>query len=405
MATFVFWTCAAALAYAYAGYALIIWLASRRFGRRPDPPTCGESDLPTVTLLVAAYNEEEVIGGWLDNAQAVDYPAERLEVLVASDGSTDGTDAIVSDRGVRLLDFGARRGKAAVVNSALRSARGEVVVLTDANTRVDPGAVRRLARWFRDPDVGAVCGRLVLVDADGGRNSDGVYWKYETFLKRCEARLGALLGANGAIYAVRRSWYEPIPDGTIIDDFVIPLLLRLRHGGATVYDEEAVALEDSAPDVGAEFHRRARIGAGGFQSLRLLWRYLDPRRGWVSFAFASHKVLRWLCPFFMIGLFAAGLALWDHPFYRACLLAQAAFYLLAVVDPYVPARPRVFKPLHVAGMFTAMNAALFVGFLRWACSAQPVTWRRTARAPVPAPASVPAPTRIPARARVTRGVS
>jgi cellulose synthase/poly-beta-1,6-N-acetylglucosamine synthase-like glycosyltransferase len=383
MATTVFWVCAAALVYAYAGYPLVIWLASRRFGRRPEPPACGDDDLPAVTLLVAAYNEEEVIGDWLQNAMRVDYPRDRLEVLVGSDGSDDGTAAAVAGyagRGVRLLDYARRRGKASVLNSLLPEARGEVVVLTDANTQVDPGAVRRLARWFRDPGVGAVCGRLVLVDAATGRNSDGVYWKYETFLKRCEARLGALLGANGAIYAIRRSCYVPIPDGTIIDDFVIPLLSRLKYGCSTVYDDQAFAREESAPGVGAEFHRRSRIGAGGFQSLGLLWKYLDPRRGWVAFAFASHKLLRWVCPFFMIGLFGASLALWESPFYRACLLAQAAFYLLAVLGPLVPARPRVFKPVHVAGMFTAMNAALLVGFCRWARQGQSGAWRRTARA-------------------------
>lgn len=385
MATFVFWTCAAAVAYSYAGYAAAVWLASRLWGRRPEPPRCGDEALPSVTLVAAAYNEEDEIGGWVDHALASDYPAGRLEPLVVSDGSTDGTADVVAARGrgaVRLVGRDVRRGKAAAVNAAFRAAGGEVVVLTDANTRVDPDAVRNLARWFLDPSVGTVCGRLVLTAPDGSRNSDGVYWRYETFLKRCESRLGALLGANGAVYAVRRSWYVPIPEGTIVDDFVIPLLVRLRHGGAAVYDDEAVAREPVAPDVGAEFHRRARIGAGGFQSLGLVWRCLDPRRGWLALAFASHKVLRWLGPFFLIGAFGASVARADRPFYLGCAAAQAAFYALAAVAPLLPSRPAVLRPVHVASMFTAMNAALLVGFFRWAFRTQSGAWRRTARAGV-----------------------
>ena len=228
--------------------------------------------------------------------------------MIGLDGCSDGTAAIVrrfEDRGVRLLDFEERRGKASVLNAAMNHVEGEIVLMSDANTEIDPQAARRLVRWFQDSRVGAVVGRLILTDPRSGSNADGLYWKYETFLKRCEGRLGALLGANGAIYAIRRELYVPIPPETIIDDFVIPLLAKLRSGCAIVYDCDAVAREETPPDVASEFHRRARIGAGGFQSIGLLWPLLDPRRGWVAFTFLSHKVLRWLCPFFLIGLLAS----------------------------------------------------------------------------------------------------
>src|SRR5207244_3480535 len=155
-----------------------------------------------MTLLIAAHDEAEVIGERLENALAVDYPAGKFEIVVASDGSSDATAAIVrsfADRGVRLLDYHPNRGKSATLNAAWNEIHGELVLLSDANTFIEPGAPKRLARWFDDASIGAVCGRLVLVDPASGRNVDGLYWRYETFLKLCESRLDALLGANGAI--------------------------------------------------------------------------------------------------------------------------------------------------------------------------------------------------------------
>ena len=387
-----FWTCAALVLYTYAAYPAVVWFLSRLFGRAPRPPAAHDGDLPTVTLLIAAHNEEAVIAARLDNALGADYPSDRYQVVVASDGSSDGTATVVSrysDRHVRLLDYKTRRGKASVLNIAMAEVDCELVLLSDANTHLEPGAVRRLARWFADPAVGAVCGRLVLTDPATGANADGLYWKYETFLKKCESRLGALLGSNGAIYAIRRKSYVPIPGDTIVDDFVIPLLAKLRAGAEAVpgaatgyqiiYDDEAVATEETAPDVGAEFRRRARIGAGGFQAIVLLRRLLHPGQGWVAFTFFSHKVLRWLCPFFLIGLLLASGLLWEHRFYRYALAAQITFYAAAQIPEHLPTRLKFLKPLRLATLFTNMNLALLVGFCRWLRGAQKGTWERTAR--------------------------
>lgn len=381
--SFAFWICAGLVIYAYAGYPLLIWALSRALGRRAEPPSIDDEELPNVSLVLAAYNEEAVIEDRLRNALSMDYPAEKYEVIVGSDGSADRTADLVrqfTDRGVRLLDYVQNRGKASVLNETIAEVRGEIILLSDANTHIDPAAARALVRWFRDPRVGAVVGRLVLVDAASGRNADGMYWKYETFLKRCEGRLGALLGANGAIYALRRELYVPIPPSTIVDDFVIPLLAKLRTGCRIIYDCEAIAVEETAPDLGAEFHRRARIGAGGFQSIGMLWRLLDPRRGWVAFTFLSHKILRWLCPFFLIGALVANVLLWHEPLYRLLLAAQAVFYLGPLIVTVIPDRARVARPLRLAAMFTSMNAALLVGFWRWLSGGQRAAWKRTARA-------------------------
>ena len=339
---------------------------------------------PRLTLLIAAYNEEAVIERRVLNALDMDYPRDRLEIVIGLDGCSDRTAEIVSGfghRGVRLLDFDERRGKASVLNAAMSRVDGDIVLMSDANTDIDPQAARQLVRWFRDPRVGAAVGRLILTDAGSGRNVDGLYWQYETFLKRCEGRLGALLGANGAIYAIRRDLFQPIPNQTLIDDFVIPLLAKLNSGCLIIYEPTAVAREETPADVRSEFRRRTRIGAGGFQSIGMLWRLLDPRRGWVALAFLSHKVLRWICPFLMIGLFVSNLWLLEFPFYRLVLVSQLGLYLVSGLAAFLPPLVKFLKPLRLATMFTSMNLALFVGFWRWLIGRQTGTWARTSRVP------------------------
>jgi len=370
------------VAYAYFGYPVLIWLASRLFGREPDRPEVPDKDLPTISLLIAAYNEEAEIGRRIENALETDYPADKYEIVVASDGSSDRTNEIVRGYerfGVRLLAFPVRRGKATVLNDAIPQASGEIVMLSDANTFTHATAAQRMAGWFRDPKVGVVCGRLVLTDPATGKNVDSLYWKYETFLKKCEGRLGALLGANGAIYAIRKTLFQGIPGNTIVDDFVIPLLARQRSGCRIVYDKEAVAVEETPARLKSEFHRRTRIGAGGFQSIGMLFRLLSPRNGWISFTFASHKILRWLCPFALLAALLSNALLAVRPEFMALLCAQVLFYAVSLIASRLPSEPRVLRYSRVATMFTMMNAALLVGFFRWLRSSQSAAWKRTER--------------------------
>lgn len=378
----VLFTSFATVAYAYVGYPVLIWLVSRLFGHEPRRPEVAEAELPKVSLLIGAYNEEAEIARRIENALETDYPADRFEIVVASDGSTDRTNEIVRSYeryGVKLVACPVRRGKAALLNDAIPQLGGEIVMLSDANTFTHATAAQRLAAWFRDPQIGVVCGRLVLTDPATGKNVDSLYWKYETFLKKCEGRLGALLGANGAIYAIRRSLFCGIPGNTIVDDFVIPLLARQRSGCRIVYDTEAVAVEETPARLKSEFHRRARIGAGGFQSLGLLFPLLNPLKGWISFTFASHKLLRWLCPFAMLAALGANVLLATHPAFMALLGAQAVFYLASLLASRLPSEPRILRYPRVATMFTMMNAALLVGFVRWLRSTQSAAWKRTER--------------------------
>lgn len=379
-----FWLSSAVVLHAYVVYPALVWGLSRTLTRRRIQPASTDESLPEVTLLIAAHNEEVWIGERIRNALAMDYPPERIRIVVASDGSEDKTNEIVAacradEQRIELFAFEQRRGKAAMLNEAMSRVTGDMVVLSDANTMYEPDAVRQLVSWFADPEVGAVCGRLILHDAATGRNVDSLYWRYETFLKKCEAKLGGLLGANGAIYAIRRELFVPIPDNTIIDDFMIPLLSKLRHGTSIVYDEHAVAHEETPPTIRDEFKRRARIGAGGYQSLAVLWPLLNPKTGWTAFTFLNHKVLRWCVPLFLIMAMATNLMLLDGRIYQVMLAVQLGFYALAVVGLFVNGHGLAAKLARAASLFCGMNAALAVGFWQWAFVRQRGTWQRTSR--------------------------
>jgi cellulose synthase/poly-beta-1,6-N-acetylglucosamine synthase-like glycosyltransferase len=357
-----FWICTATVFYAYAGYPILIFVLSRFVRRRAAPA----QSFPTVSLLIAAHNEQDVIEERIKNALATDYPVEKLQIVIASDGSTDETNEIVRRfEHVELLDHPHRRGKAATLNAAIPHLTGDLIVFSDANTNFESRAIQSLGRWFSDPTIATVVGRLVLTDPATGRNADGLYWRYETFIKKCEARLGALLGANGAIYAIRRSHYVPIPEQTIVDDFVAPLLIKLTTGCRIIYEPDAIAHEESAPDVASEFRRRARIGAGDLQALQILWPLLHPRHGWTAFAFFSHKILRWFTPFLLIATLISSIV------YPVALYCQLAFYATSLLP-----LPRA---LRLAQMFTRMNLALLIGFVRFCTGGQSPTWRPTPR--------------------------
>lgn len=381
-AELIFWSSALAVAYAYVGYPVLVHLAARLFGHVPVPPADDDASLPSVTLLIAVNNEAAIIGERLANAVAIDYPRDRFSIVVASDGCTDDTDAIVktfADRGVMLDSLAERRGKAATLNRVIPTLGSDVLVLSDGNTFTEPDSVRKLARWFSDPSVGVVCGKLVLVDRATGHNVDGLYWRIETALKSREALLGGLSAVNGAIYALRRQHFVPLPPNTIVDDLVLPFMMRLTHGSRLLFDAEAKAFEDTAPGLRDEFNRRARIGAGGFQSLAFLWRLLDPRRGWIAFTFFSHKVLRWICPLLLTALFASSAALAGRPFYLACLILQLAYYAAAMFGSRPGNWERLPRLVRLALMFHAMNSALLVGFWRWIRGTHSGVWQRTER--------------------------
>ena len=346
--------------------------------RRP----AAQLGLPTVSVLIAAYNEAECIGQRIENLLAQDYPADKLEILVGSDASSDETDAIVhryAARGVKL-SRGERAGKAGVITRLLGLAKGEVLVMTDANTDFERDAIKRLVQPLREPGVGLVCGRLRLHPPMGAPMAEGAYWKLESLLKLYESRRGCVMGANGGIYAVRKELFPPLPAGTVVDDFVAALRV-LAAGSEVRYEPEAVAHEEAAPDHSGEYRRRVRIAAGCFRALSQYRELLSPRHGFTAFALWSHKVLRWFVPHAMVVALVANLFLAPGSrFFALALLGQCVAYGLAALG-LLGLTPRKTRGISdAAAHFVEMNAALLVGFVKYSRGAQGQTWARTERA-------------------------
>src|SRR5258706_1559396 len=372
----------ALLFYAYAGYPALLWLLSRLAPEEAERRG-NSAERPAISILISAYNEEAAIDDRIRNLLALDYPRQKIEILIGSDGSTDRTAEIVASyraEGVRLFAFPHRRGKASVLNDLVREARSDIVVLTDANTFFHPAAAGRLIDALLGRPYGSVAvGRLDLRSAAKNGNLDGAYWRYETWIKTLESRFGSLLGANGAIYAFRRERYRPLPREAIVDDFLIPMLMRLHSGDRIFLVPGATAWEKSPEEVRDEFRRRVRIGAGDCQALRWTWRLLLPWRGMVALAYFSHKVLRWLGPWFLLAALAGNFMLLGNPFFNLLFLAQLAFYLLALGGALLRPLPAVGRLAAAARYFVVLNAGLFLGLARLAVGAARPTWSTAPR--------------------------
>ena len=366
------------LIYTHVGYPALLWLLSKLFPQH-DTPSNEPAEWPDVSVLVSAYNEEAVIADRIRNFLDLDYPRARLEILVGSDGSTDRTCEIVNlyaSQGIRLIAFKERRGKASVVNDLVAQARREIVVLTDANTFFYPDAVRELIRaLWRNPSACAVLGRLDLHSSTERGNLDGVYWRWDTFIKTLESHFGSVVGGNGGIYAFPRNRYQPIsPEAISNDDFLIPMLIRLHSGGQVFFAPSARAWERSPERVRDEFQRHVRIGAGGLQGILWTWRLLLPWKGMVAVAYFSHKVLRWFGPWFMLVGFVANLWLLDRPVFQALFVGQLVLYGLAAAATLVRHVPILGKAATAARYFLVLNAAVLLGFIRFALGIARPTW-------------------------------
>jgi cellulose synthase/poly-beta-1,6-N-acetylglucosamine synthase-like glycosyltransferase len=323
----IFWASAVALFYTYAGYPLLLALVS---ALRPQKVRRGEF-APTVSIIITAYNEERDLAAKLENTLALDYPRELLEIIVASDCSTDRTDQIAREfagRGVRLHRQSERLGKTAAQNAAVEQAHGEIILFSDATSLYQPNAVRAMMPSFADSTVGCVAGRLEYVDGSDSRVGRGArsYWSYETFLKRHESRVGSLIGASGCLYAVRRSAYVPLYHEAC-SDFIIATKM-VEQNLRAVYEANAVCTEQTNRQSDKELKMRVRIIAQTFTDL---WRHramLNPvRSGFYGVQLLSHKVMRYLVPFFLMGLFVASAVLAPGSLaYRLVFAAQVACY-------------------------------------------------------------------------------
>jgi cellulose synthase/poly-beta-1,6-N-acetylglucosamine synthase-like glycosyltransferase len=354
----------------------------------------GAESLPFVSFVIAAHNEEAVIAKKLENTLACDYPPERLQVLVASEGSSDRTPDIVAEflnRGVEQSFRPERRGKVTAINGAMEHVRGEVVVFSDANNFYEPTALRRLVAAFADPEVGATTGaKTVRRDGSAG-NSEGLYWRYESFIKRKETRLGSCIGAAGEIFAVRRSLIEPIPAEVINDDFYLAMRVVCR-GHRVVYVPDARSWEPASPSLAEERVRRARIVAGRFQICGMAASVFPWRRPVLLWQLFSHKLARPLIPWAMLTALAANVVAWsrppapgsgwlqlESPLAVSLLAGQALFYVVAVVGWRVVPQGRLSKLFVLPAFVASSNAAAISGLVGYVTGRQTAVWRRVSR--------------------------
>ncbi len=382
-----FWACLLLVAHTYLLYPAFLFLACavvqvhrdwQYLGARRDRRSAAPASdaLPAVSLLIPAYNEQAHLADKLVNIRALDYPHDRLEVIFVSDGSTDSTNAIletIDDTNILTVFLPERGGKSNALNHAVDQAKHEVLIFSDAATLFERDAVRKLVRHFRDPSVGVVCGALRFQATAESRQTEGVYWTYECMLRLMEARLGATLTASGAIYALRRRCYVPLPPDTIVEDLLVPMNAR-QAGYRVLYDPEALATDFAASTVAGEFTRRVRVATGSFRVLpRLAAIRLGPM---TTFAFYSHKVLRWILPFLLISLLGSSVILWPRPLYRTIFLAQVLFYVWAALGFLLRRRVQGVRYALIAYYLLAIHLAFLVGFVRALTHRTEAAWQR-----------------------------
>jgi glycosyltransferase involved in cell wall biosynthesis len=375
----VFWAAIAVAGYAYLGYPALL-LALVRL--RPAPPVAKAPITPSVSFIISAHNEERRICAKIENTLRCDYPSERFEILVASDGSSDRTDALVSEYasyGVRLVRTGTRQGKEAAQKLAVEAARGEIVVFSDAGTELAPDGVRKIVMSFADPTVGCVSSVDALIDADGNLSGEGAYVRYEMLLRRLESALGSVVGLSGSFFAVRRSacreWAIDVQS-----DFNT-LLNCVRMGLRGVSDEESVGYYRGVARETREFERKVRTVLRGITTLMRRAMLLDPLRyGLFAWQLVSHKLCRWLVPFAMLAALGANLVLLrsDASVYKATLGLQLAFYVAAVagLTSAALASRSVFK---LAGFLLLANASILTAWYRYWRGERVLMWAPSER--------------------------
>lgn len=381
----IFWLSLFLVVYTYAIYPLVLYILVKLFNRNRIPQnetTINDDELPSLGIIIAAFNEEKDIQARVENIFACDYPQEKIHLYIGSDGSSDNTNDIlrkIDDPRLKAHLFEENRGKPSVLNDLVGASEESILVFSDANTYFEADALKKLARHFTGTQqADAVCGQLKLLKPDGVENEDNLYWKYENWLKVNESKIGCLLGANGAIYAIRREDYIPISSDSIIDDFVI--VNRLAAQGKIVdYDAEAIAKEYIPDTIADEFKRRTRIGRGNYQTLFRYPNFLFNSNVLLGFSYLSHKVLRWLVPHSLIIAFVSNAFLLHVPFYVFTFMCQLFVYALFLGWKKGSLDVSNSKLLRLMIFWLDMNYALWVGFVQYFSGSTGGAWTRTAR--------------------------
>lgn len=368
-----FWLCLLLVGYTYLGYGLLLWLVikvKRLLGFRTEEPVLPADDqLPDVTLMICAYNEQDIIREKMENIRELDYPREKLCVMWVTDGSSDHSVEMLREyHDVTLVHSPERKGKAAAMQHGLQENHSPIVVFTDANTMLNAGAIREIVRQMMKPDVSCVSGEKRVAARQEGQiaaQGEGLYWKYESTLKRWDAELYSAMGAAGELFAVRMEHYREAPSNALLDDFMMSMLI-VADGHRIAYTSEAYAMEYGSADMHEESKRKRRIAAGGLQSCWWLRRLMNPLRyPLVSFQFVSHRVLRWtVTPFALMALIPLNIVLVfmkAGTVYDIIWILQLLFYLSAFGGYWLASRGRKNKLLYVPYYFLFMNLNVFRG--------------------------------------------
>lgn len=369
-----FWLLVALVFYVYAAYPILLKILSYR----PKNFRMDNNYSPFVTLFIPVYNEEAVIEEKLRNSLALDYPPEKLEVMVISDGSTDRTNSILTDfshPNVTTAIQHYRSGKNACINQYVPTSRGEILVFSDANSMYRRDAIRKLVRHFHDTRVGCVCGNLKYVDKlTSVGKGEGLYFRYEAFLKDMESKQGAVVSANGAIYAFRKTLFEPIPLNAP-NDFVHPIEAR-QKGYFALYDREAIAEEKASITFHEEFERRTRIVTRSYTAYKLYSKQHRILRSPHGLYFLSHKLLRWHLPLLLLPIFVLNILLMNDASYACLLIVQIAFYLAGFVGYAYHKAGRHLSILYVPFYFCLINLAAMIGIIRYYTRGADVIWEQ-----------------------------
>lgn len=386
-----FWTCVFIVFYTYLGYGILLWLlvSIKRIvgGRERKQSLPADDELPDVTFLVCAYNEQDVVDMKVENTHQLDYPASKLHLMWVTDGSSDDTNARLSRYpDIEVVFSPERRGKTAALNHGLSLVKSEITVMTDANTMVNPEAIREIVRCMQDPRVGCVAGEKRVIarnEQQSAAQGEGLYWRYESTLKRWDSELYSAMGAAGELNAIRTALYQPMPENALLDDFVMSMR-TVDQGYRIAYCSDAYAMEYGSANLNEESKRKRRIAAGGLQSCWWLRQMMNPfRRFVVAFQFVSHRVLRWtITPFALMALIPLNVALVFMKagfVYDLAWIVQLLFYLAALAGYEAERTGHHNKLLYVPYYFLFMNMNVFEGIRYLYTHRNGGTWEKAKR--------------------------
>jgi cellulose synthase/poly-beta-1,6-N-acetylglucosamine synthase-like glycosyltransferase len=385
-----FWLFIFIVFYSYIGYGLLLWvlLKLRKLNSQKNLPISSKEFEPRVSLVIATFNEEDVIAQKIDNCLALDYPADKLKIYFVADGSTDATTEIIGKHpSVELLFEPVRAGKVAAINRAMQFVSTDFVVFCDANTMLNKEAIREIIKHYQDPIVGAVAGEKKVIageeKADAAGAGESFYWKYESTLKKMDSDFHTVVGAAGELFSVRRALYEHVGSNVLLDDFIISMNI-CKKGYKVVYEPAAFATEPPSFSIKEEQKRKIRISAGGFQSVWMLRSLLNIfKYGRLSFQYISHRVLRWVvCPILLPTILILNVIIvidTNITLYQLLLLGQLIFYAAAAGGAYYASKNIKVKALYIPYYFVFMNTAMYLGFRRFVSNSQTVLWDKAKR--------------------------